>query len=203
MLWEPWYRGKSFTTDWTTHNFAVWAETLAELRERPVAVLEVGSWEGRSAIFFLEYLPLSSVTCIDTFAGGSEHSKRSVAGIEKRFDANLAAYAGRVRKIKGRSASALDALVAEGSMFDVIYIDGSHRRDDVLVDSLLAWHILNSGGILIWDDYLWNSEHPVSERPQQAIDVFLALHEHEWVRRQVGAQMIVQKTDTRAAREAG
>ena len=38
-----------------------------------VRVIEIGSWEGRSALFFLNFFPRSRITCIDTFAGSSEH----------------------------------------------------------------------------------------------------------------------------------
>ena len=44
-------------------------------------------------------------------------------------------------------------LVEAGRSFDLIYIDGSHRRDDVMVDSLLAWSLLREGGFIIFDDY--------------------------------------------------
>jgi predicted O-methyltransferase YrrM len=85
--------------------------------------------------------------------------------------------------------------LAEKSEFDIIFIDGSHRRDDVLIDSILAWQVLKTDGILIWDDYLWKTHLPIPDRPQQAIDVFLGLHGDDCIKRLVGYQIIVQKID--------
>jgi len=65
----------------------------------------------------------------------------------------LAAYGQRVRKIKSSSASALAKLFDEGARFDLAHVDGSHSRDDVIVDCLLAWPMLRPGGLMILDDY--------------------------------------------------
>ncbi len=175
MQFDHWYKGKNFTTDWTTGLLETWTRFLSPAPVRDV--LEVGSWEGRSAIFFLEYCPNSRITCIDTFQGGLEHADfAGVATVEARFDANLAGYGDRVEKIKSRSVPALDRLGQDGRLFDVIYIDGSHARDDVMLNSLLAWRLLRQDGLMMWDDYRWKSEWPDHERPQRAIDSFLALH---------------------------
>jgi hypothetical protein len=70
-----WYAGKSFSADWTTWHFATWGELLRPLREAPVRMLEIGSWEGRSALFFLNYFSRSHVVCVDTFGGNIEHMR--------------------------------------------------------------------------------------------------------------------------------
>jgi predicted O-methyltransferase YrrM len=197
MEWDTWFDNKKFTADWSSAHFSDWARHLAKLRDRDAAVLEIGSWEGRSAIFFLEFLPRSRITCIDTFEGGAEHAPLGndfLASIEGRFDANLAPYGDRVRKIKSLSFAALDRLAQDKTSFDLIYIDGSHARDDVLIDSVLAWRLLAPNGICIWDDYSWGvRELPPEERPQQAIDAFLDLHFEELTTLQSEGQMVVAK----------
>lgn len=80
---------------------------------------------------------------------------------ERRFDRNVAWFAGRVQKIRERSIPAPDRLAAVGHVFDVVYIDGSHKTDDVFVDSLLAWRLLNDASVLIWDD----DQKPGAPRP--------------------------------------
>ena len=92
---RPWFRHGEFSTDWATSHFSVWRKVLAPLRGRGINVLEIGSWEGRSAIFFLNYLRDCRIVCIDTFAGGVEHQTAGpfvaeVPLIEQRFDRNLA-----------------------------------------------------------------------------------------------------------------
>src|SRR5947209_6894232 len=81
-----------------------------------------------------------------------------------------------------RAVPTLDALGVKGRRFDVIYIDGSHRHDDILVDSLLAWPLLRVGGLMMFDDYRGGGDWPAKARPRHAIESFLALHcEHRVV----------------------
>jgi hypothetical protein len=198
MSMAQWYAGKEFSSDWTSMHFPTWSLVLKHLCERPCEILEIGSWEGRSAIFFLEFLPQSRLTCVDTFGGGVENlasptESREIPLIEKRFDANLGPYGPRVEKIKARSVTALDRLTEAHAAFDVIYIDGSHLRDDVMVDSLLAWPLLRPAGILIWDDYGGGQDKAASERVAPAVEAFLAWHLGEYSEISRGYQVIVQK----------
>lgn len=204
--WAEWFKGKNFTTAWGDVNFPVWVEILDPLRDKPLKILEIGSWEGRSAIFFLEFLPNSKITCIDTFEGNEEQAynllTEKLNQLESRFDSNLSNYGDRCEKIKSRSIPALDQLAQANRKFDIVYIDGDHRRNAVLIDSLLCWKMVNPGGLVFWDDYLWGKDYPEPERPKGGIDAFLALHENEYVLRGTGHQIVVQKADTPEARQA-
>jgi Methyltransferase domain len=97
---------------------------------RPVRVLEIGSWEGRSALFFLNYFPASQLVCVDTFGGNIEHMRNPhfaalIPETEQRFDANVAAFTGRVEKIKGTSADVLPRLGIAGRRFNIVYVDAT------------------------------------------------------------------------------
>ena len=173
-----WEAGKTFSTDWAANHFFTWAELLHSLRSRPVRILEIGAWEGRSALFFLNYLPLSRIVCVDTFAGGIEHQQdpyfaELAPKAEARFDANLAAFADRVEKIKGSSTAVLPELGIAGRRFDLAYIDGSHMAADVYADAVLAWSLMAPEGIVIFDDYAWDLMDTARERPKLGIDAFL------------------------------
>lgn len=61
----------------------------------------------------------------------------------------------RTRTSEAQSNSAQTGLSDRG-MFDLIYIDGSHMRLDVLTDAVMAWQLLRVHGILVFDDYEWN-----------------------------------------------
>ncbi len=197
MEWDVWFQDKTFTTDWSSSNYAHWARNCEKFRQRAVSVLEIGSWEGRSAIFFLEFLPKCRISCIDTFAAGPGYAYLGdavVNSIEARFDSNLSPYRDRVRKLTSRSLPALDQLAQENATFDLIYIDGSHARDDVLMDSVQAWRLLAPNGICIWDDYTWGlPDMPSAERPQHAIDAFLDSHADEFQILHTSAQIVVEK----------
>lgn len=157
------FAGKDFTSDWTSFMVPSWQKALAHLRDRPAKILEIGSFEGRSAVAFLTILPNARITCVDPF-NMEQH---------RRFDHNVAEFGTRVRKLRGVSAAVLPNLVVEQETFDVIYIDGDHTRSGTLIDTLLCWPLLKRGGLLIWDDYLWKVLPEAENRPKQAIDWFL------------------------------
>ena len=191
---RAWFRDKEFTSDWSSGNFTLWRRVFWPLRSEPLRILEIGSWEGRSAIFFLNLFDQSTITCIDTFSGGSDHSADQVARIEERFDRNLAPFGHRVEKIKGLSREALASLSTRERRYDLAYIDGSHDHDDVMVDSLGVWSMLNPGGSIIWDDYRWGRHHlPLEQRPQSAIDEFLREREGQYRVLSKGYQMIIER----------
>lgn len=173
-----WYEGKDFSCDWTTNRIPLWIDVLEDYRDRPVRVLEIGSWEGRSALFFLNYLPQCQLTCIDTFGGNVEHHQDDyfaalVPGIEARFDSNVSAFGSRVEKLKGSSGTVLPQLGVERRRFDIAYVDGSHYAADVYSDAVLTWSLMAPHGIVIYDDYAWDLMNDDSERPKIGIDAFL------------------------------
>ena len=203
---SPWFAGKDFSTDWTSHHLAGWASLLASRREQPLEVLEIGSWEGRSALFFLNFLPQCRLTCIDTFLGSAEHALRpswaaALPGIEARFDANLAEFAGRFEKIKSPSREALAALQAARRRFDVVLIDGSHHSLDANADAHGAWPMVNAGGVVIFDDYTWDFFADEASNPKLGIDAFLMAHGGQYRELQRGYQLIIERTESEAAGE--
>lgn len=175
--WESWFADKLLTSDWTTHNFQTWATALEQFpNDRPTRILEIGSYEGRSTIFFLRFLPASTIVCVDPFEDPTARRAGTPQSQRQRFDANVAEFGNRVTVMPTTSVSALARLTEDDAEFDLVYIDGSHDRDPVLIDSLLSWPLVRRGGLVIWDDYEWRRELPSESRPQHAIDWFLASH---------------------------
>lgn len=170
----------SFRSDMVSGNFAHWESLLRELDGRSARILEIGSFEGMSACYFLWRLPDAHVTCVDTFAGGPSFAARGtdVSGLEAAFDRNVALVdARRVRKLVGPSTEHLPTLLREGKTFDLVFVDGSDLALDVLVDAALSWQLLEPDGNLIFDNYVWRS--PIGEdplfHPAPAVDAFLSL----------------------------
>jgi hypothetical protein len=199
IRYRGWFHGKEFTSDWASGNFSLWRRVLSPLRDQPLGILEIGSWEGRSALFFLNFFPRSTIVCIDTFGGnpGEKQVYDGLAaimpGVEGRFDRNLGSFGHRSEKIKSLSGPALESLKSQGRRFDLAYIDGSHRRDDVMTDSQAVWQLLDVGGIVIWDDYKWGPGLPPEERPGPAIDAFLRAHEGSYRLLASGYQVMIER----------
>jgi hypothetical protein len=196
---ERWFAAKSLGHDWASWHFPTWAKLLGPYRALAARVIEVGSWEGRSALFFLNFLPHCRIVCIDTFEGSEEHFAHPEAfahdlpEVERRFDANLAPFADRVEKIKASSAIALAELGIEGRRFDIAYVDGSHRAADVYSDGVLTWSMLDRGGTMIFDDYEWEYMPDPRSNPRLGIDSFLSTFEGQYRIADRGYQIALEK----------
>ena len=163
--------------------------------------LEIGSWEGRSAVFLLTELCKAEgeIVCIDHF-----DLMQTQAGRERytRIQHNLALTGGRFRiKDKFSVPALMEVLVEEMSAaepgFDWVYVDGSHEADDTLQDGELAWRLARNGAVVVFDDYYWDTQPQDScHHPKRGIDAFLGLHEGEY--RKISGegqyQMVLQKT---------
>jgi predicted O-methyltransferase YrrM len=182
---SSWFAGKRFSEDWVSDKIPLWRRLLAPLRDRSPEILEIGSFEGRSAVFFLNFLSGSTIVCVDPLV------KDRLAIVE----GNLAEFGDRARIMRDYSLPSLVELRAEGRRFDLIYIDGNHDRESVLLDSIFAWPMLRTHGIVIWDDYdEYGTDLPKWKRPQSAIDGFLLAHEGEYEILGKSGQMAVCKT---------
>lgn len=180
-----------FTTDWFSSRENLWQSQFGELASRVSNCLEIGSYEGRSAVWMLNHLLLNSestLVCVDLF-----HD----AEVESRFDRNIAATGAgdRVRKLKGFSWRLLRGL--EPWTFDLAYIDGSHHGQCVLEDAVLCFRLLRCGGFLIFDDYPWRSDETHAVFPKDAIDAFLHLYQGQVDLLHLGWQVIIKKIGER------
>jgi len=163
-----------YSEDWFTRHVPTWHELLASLKEQDCRVLEIGVFEGRSTVWLLENIlthPASTLTYIDTFAGGAEHTGLNLSDLESRFLANTAPYRNKLIARKGRSDAMLRDLPHDH--FDYISIDGSHEAADVLSDAVLSWPLLKTGGLICFDDYEWWIDPAPERSPKLAIDAFL------------------------------
>ncbi|KJX74681.1 class I SAM-dependent methyltransferase [Mycobacterium lepromatosis] len=189
---------KELYFDMTDRNIVVWSDTFSRVfdRKKPVRILEIGAWEGRSTLFLLTYFTQGHLTAVDTWAGSDEHQHNApsdLRSLEARFDSNLTPCAARLTKRKGSSLHVLPQLLEEEQKFDVIYVDGSHFGDDVLADGITAWRLLEKGGILIFDDFLWPGYPRARANPAWAINLFLKYHAGEYKILNISYQVILQK----------
>lgn len=193
--YSAWFEGKEFSSDWLSSKIVPWFTALRDWRDAPAEVLEVGSYEGRSAVVFLSYMPAAQLTCVDTF-GLEDVTSGTDSGqvVEQRFDANLQPFGDRMTKIKGTAASALDQMRTKGKNYDVVYLDADKQRDGVFGLSALAWPLLRVGGILIWDDLRWGTGKADRDRPESAIRLFCSAFSNAIEVLHDDRQMIVRKS---------
>jgi predicted O-methyltransferase YrrM len=190
-----------FTTSqhWFIHNIPIWEPYIDDLLStlpvgRAPRALEVGSWEGRYAVYILTKMcntPDSLLVCIDHF-----DLLGTVAAVH-----NLTLTGSPFRILDKFSIPGLMTLLNEESLankdggFDFVYIDGSHEADDTFLDAELAWRLTRQGGLIILDDYKWDMEPASSmHHPARGIDAFITLHEGQFELLHKDYQVILRKT---------
>lgn len=186
-----------FTNNWfeITANLNVWEEIFS--KAKPQRILEIGSYEGKSACWILEHMDSDAhLTCVDTWEGGGDLSPEMMAGVEERFDANVAVarWKGKLEKVKRSSVWALSDNLWRENKFDFIYIDGSHTAPNVLTDGVMAYHVLEKGGFLVFDDYTWKSpKGDILDEPSIAIDYFAHIFKRTMETIDVGGQRVFRR----------
>jgi predicted O-methyltransferase YrrM len=138
-------------------------------------ILEIGTFEGAFPCWALENYPHIDFYCIDSWEN-SEGYQETMDRVYKTFCENTKNLNLTVIKKDSRDGL-LDLSQNHIEYFDLIYIDGCHHKPDiVLSDAVLSYHLLKTGGIMIFDDYLWVDryrEHSISYSPKLAIDSFV------------------------------
>ena len=191
-----------YTQDWTTENFPIRRHFLQDYAGRDdIRLLEIGSYEGRSAAWFCENILTgnnSTIVCVDPWnALGNDYNKdHNLSNVRKRFDDNIRKFidSGKLTAIDNFSINVLSSMILSGDKFDVIYIDGDHRMLGVLQDAVMCWELLNEGGVIIFDDYMGGSKtDPNHTKPARAIEAFIVSVEPSVEVLYVQYQVIIRK----------
>ena len=133
--------------------------------------LEIGAYEGCSAIYIANRFKESKVFCVDIWERVQEEYSENInfKNIEENFDKNSKNYL-NIFKIKKYSD---DFFLGNDLTFDIIYVDGHHLADQVYKDAVNSWNALNNNGLLIFDDYIWKNYDNIKKNPCYAINKFL------------------------------
>lgn len=165
-------------------------------QKHKIKILEVGSFEGSSTVWFIENLVKNyncELHCVDRWQEINPHDDAtpdgtaSMLGAESRFESNVdiacdlhLTKAQKDEKLfvwKGDSTNQLyqlTKLYGERS-FDIIYIDGSHDQNQVMIDAMLSYKLLNYGGMIVFDDYTLYSGP--GQNLKSCIDMFYMLNQ--------------------------
>lgn len=156
-----------------------------------IHILEIGSFEGKSSVWFIDNLLVnkkSTITCIDPWSNFIQHKdsfnsygkKDTEWDFEGKNTKNI--FLNNIKEtgkedqviIKDEfSHKILPELITQNKKYDFIYIDGNHTASFVLTDAVFSWYLLNNNGIIIFDDYKWQLNLDKTLRPKIAIDSFI------------------------------
>lgn len=167
---------KTYTEDWHKVGYFDYIKENYKFPEKEIKILEIGSFEGRSACWFMDNYPSATIDCVDIFDPEwfRERRPETKGDYDELFDLNTQEYGNRVNKIKSTSTKFFNKIDRTKPIYDLIYIDGNHSSRHVLEDAVNSYNMLKLEGILIFDDYLAfvRNKFPWA-KPQLAIDSFI------------------------------
>lgn len=151
---------------------------------KPSIILEIGTWEGRSAMSWADANNNSTIICVDTWLGSTEHYENGLAGTEwgrerlfledgypsiyKTFVSNIRRFGSEDRTIAIPidSRQAFIMLKKSGIVPDITYIDAAHDYQSVYDDLCGAASLGQT--LICGDDYYSYASTQIKE----AVDFF-------------------------------
>lgn len=130
-------------------------------------VAELGSFAGESAVCFLQSPMVSHLICVDNWTAGYDDgndlaSRQDMSLVSRAFDLTTQPYHGTGRLTVARMTTLEAAGLVRDQSLDMVYIDASHRYQDVK-DDMLAWlPKVKIGG--------WIAGHDCTERFMGVVD---------------------------------
>ena len=184
------FKSEDISKKWFTNNLYFIKKNLANTKIKNL--LEIGSYEGRSALFFLDLFKITKISCVDTWSGSDEHKDINFHAIENNFDLNTKSFREKKTLLKFKMTS--DEFFKQNkNKFDFIYVDGDHAKDQVYKDLINSWSILNSNGFLLIDDYMWWYFKDLKKNPASAVNSFINKYFDQVRKIVIWHQVLLQK----------
>ncbi len=191
-LWTQWisapYRNNyDFSTDWFSWNIPIWEKYVGPNlnTDEKIKALEIGTFEGRSALWLLENLlvkPEDELYCVDS---DPDSQRKFWENYSKGY------FKAQVEFLAMSSGEALAQV--HGSCFDLIYVDGSHQTSSVMQDAQASWGLLKKRGLLIFDDYRWKDKKTGGFPVREALTQFMKEKEEQFEIIFMDYQLILKK----------
>lgn len=173
----------------------------------PNRYIELGIFEGGTTFWFADTItphnPALMIHAIDPHVGSNDMSE-DFTDIRSNFLYNLDVCKHKnIIYTPKHSKYALMDLIQDNVKAQLIYIDGDHKAAEVLTDLVLAWEVLEVGGVLLCDDtttWKYKDKNGVSSAqmsPRMAVESFIQCNWHKvdvlWL--PDGAQTAIRKLD--------
>lgn len=167
---QDFLKSKNTTTDYFSINAYYWNKILNK-NFKKFSYLEIGSWEGNSALYILKNHSTENVVCVDLWDIDNNFKELNKKNFDN-FVKNLKEFENKYSYFKTTSD---DFFLKNNQFFDVIYIDGWHGTSQVNKDISNSWKFLKIGGIIICDDYFYGDIYKNSYKdiPAPAINNFI------------------------------
>ena len=183
------------------HKDVIRRQVLKELVDVST-IIEIGVWRGRFSEVLLEEMNPKKLYLVDPWISTHENSgqdaltdQKNAAEMEGIFSAVQSRFSkqissGQVEIIRDVSENALARF--ENDSVDMVYIDGDHSYDGVVIDLALSFQKVRTGGFIMLDDYhrrgWWGDD------VLRAVHKFIGEHGNDIrIHSVIGAQIALEK----------
>ena len=170
---------------WFLDHQPNWDILLKDKFDKPNVCLEIGCYNGASAVYIREKLcntPDSHLYLMDI-------NKSDI------FAENIAPY-DNITFLQGESRDSFKTFNHHGikkEFLDFFYIDGSHLCVHALEDAVNAFYCLKDGGIMIFDDYLGGLDQEKHLQVKTGVDAFIYAFYRHLIEIHNGYQLVLMK----------
>ena len=154
-----------YYNDWFSSSIPIWETLFKNITK--IKYLEIGAFEGRSALFVGELTNLHSIMCVDTFMGSDEHENIDFKIVFNNFKNNLIIL--NKHNVSFTKSTSDHFFKNNKFTYNLIYIDGAHNYDAVKNDFINSFNALEVGGLLIIDDFFWSYYDKLNKNPLAAV----------------------------------
>ena len=166
--------------------------------DKDAKILEIGTYTGISLINIIKLIPNSIGYGLDKWQSYEENELLTQIDnlqIEKSFYNNIhnEGLSNRIFGIKSSSTDKLIEFIKNKVQFNFIYIDGSHLLLDCYTDLVMSWNILEKGGIIAIDDYLYKKDDNILHSPFEAVNHFLKVFKENYKILHIGYRVFLEK----------
>lgn len=156
----------------------------------PLKVLQIGTYTGDATEWLLKNREIERINDVDTWQGSVEVDHKSIdfSEVEKYYDSRITDD--RVTKCKMTSD---EFFIVNEMSYNFIYIDGDHTASQTALDGLNAFKWLETGGVMAFDDYLWNYNGNPFLEPKRGVDAVLEVCRGQYVLIESGYQVWIKK----------
>jgi predicted O-methyltransferase YrrM len=158
-----------------------------------IHVLEIGSFEGLSSVFFADTLirhTSSTLTCVDPFLHIENNDHQNLLhNVEANFDYNIS-NCDNASKVTIHKCTSDDFFHhINTKVYDCIYIDGSHQTEVIIRDMENSFRNLKRRGIMWMDDYMGGNDGTI----KNTMDGFLEKYNGQYEVIHCGYQLGIRK----------
>lgn len=124
----------------------------------PKVIVELGSWLGKSTLWFLKTYPKATVICIDHWKGDPSNwsqpkAKARLPYLFDTFVANMWEYRDRIIILKEGTLTGMIRVANAGIDPDFVYIDAAHDLESVRKDTEMALSYFSRSAVVAGDDW--------------------------------------------------